>query len=49
MWDVNGVICRDEIKLSGRVEASIPEETNYIALIRRVRSVGSWGWDPEDH
>lgn len=49
MWDVNGVICTDEIKLSRRVEASIPEETNYTALIRHVRSAGSWGWDPADH
>lgn len=46
LWDVNGVICTDQIKLS---EGIIPEETNYTALISHVRSVGSWGWGPEDH
>lgn len=49
MWDVNGVIWKDEIKLSGRVEAIIPVERNYTALIRHVRSVGPWRWDPEGH
>lgn len=48
-WDLNAVLYTDEIKLSGHVEAIIPEETNYTALIRHVRSVGSWGWDPEDY
>lgn len=48
MWDVNGLICTDEIKLSGRVEAIIPEETNHTALMRHVGSVESH-WGPEDH
>lgn len=45
LWDVNRVICTDEIKLS---EGIIPAEMKYTALISHVRSVGSWGQGPED-
>lgn len=45
LWDVNGVICTDEIKLS---EGIIPAEMKYTALISHVRSVGSWGRGPEE-
>lgn len=41
--DVNGVIGIEEIKLSWCVEAILPEENNYTALIRHVRSAGRGG------